>query len=89
MKIYKRIVRQELGVALLEFKTGGRPNNPDTASYAVNSRHTLKISCFSDLESANSYFEDEIRHFQETLVFRSQLASAKRIRTISAPQLFC
>jgi hypothetical protein len=83
MKSAKQILRQELGVALLEFKTGGG-NYPEKASYAVNSRHTPRIYCFDDLASALSYFDDEIRHFRESLAFRNWMPPGAKIAAIAA-----
>ena len=83
MKPAKQILRQELGVALLEFTTGGG-NSPEKPSYAVNSRHTPRIYCFDDLASALSHFDDEIRHFRESLAFRRRMPPVVKIAAIEA-----
>jgi hypothetical protein len=66
MKSAKQIIRQEMGVALVELKFGGGAG-PERVSYAVNCRHTPMIRSFEDLDLALSHFDDEITHCRKSL----------------------
>jgi len=68
MRIIKQVLRQQVGVVLLETKMiVGQSDTPVRVSYALSSKRTPKILCFDDLHVAQSHFEDEAGYCRRTL----------------------
>ena len=68
MRIIKQVLRQQMGVVLLETKMrGGETDAPARVSYSISSKRTSKIRCFDDLQVAESFFNDETSYCRKTL----------------------
>lgn len=68
MRIIKQVLRKQMGVVLLETKMiAGQSDTPVRVSYALTSKRTPKITCYDDLQLAQSHFEDEAGYCRRTL----------------------
>jgi hypothetical protein len=64
MLSYKRVLRQEDGVVLIETTFRGNSSAPpSSAVYSVSNKRSARMLSFDDLASATEYFEEELaRH---------------------------
>jgi hypothetical protein len=58
----KQILRQEVGVFLLEIRRAGAHGGASTVAYIVNSRSTPKLHYFDNFAAASEWFDKEAMH---------------------------
>ncbi len=64
MVCYKRILRQESGVVLIEIAFRAGPSGGlDSVTYSVSSKRTPKILSFDSVTEAVAYFESELARY--------------------------